>query len=421
LKNYSILRKLLVWSLFIVLSNKAIAQVDLNLHNALVRAIKYNPVILSEKQNIAAAGADIVTAGIRPNPVLNNQSLQLVSSNHFSQGTRWYQPVNQQIWWQFTKQIQLPGVRSSKIRYTKSIQNLTEGQFGETERQILAQVAFKWLDVWLAQKEMEIIKTAKNNIDSLLYINTLRQNKEVITKSDLLRTKVLAEQYAIQIKTMSQNYSNELKNLRYLTGSNDSINIDTSNMDFPPIKGSLDSLYKVALANRTDLRAALLYEESNRENIILQKKLGLPQPEIGAIYNPQNLIQYVGFYGTIPLPFFDRNQGNVKKASILLDQSRIQTDGIKMLIKNEIQIAYHTYQTQEKNLIQFDEILDQSALILKSVRYSYLRGGTTLIDLLEAQRSWIDIREQYYNALYTYRKAYIQLLIDTGSIQQLAR
>lgn len=397
------------------------SQKNLSLHDALVTAGKKNPILLSEKLNVASAGADVVTAGIRPNPLLNNQSLQLVSGNHIAQGTRWYQPVNQQIWWQMTKSMQLPGVRSAKIQYAKSVEKVTQGQYEETERQILAQVAFKWLDVWLAEREMEIIRTAKDNIDSLLYINTLRQNKEVITKSDLLRTKVLAEQYAIQIKTMGQNYSNEIKNLMYLTGSTDSVQIDTNDMDFPPLKGSLDSLFKVALTNRTDLKASLLNEESNKINISLQKKLGLPQPEVGAIYNPQNLIQYVGFYGTIPLPFFDRNQGNMKKAAILTDQSRIQTEGIKTLIKNEIQIAYHTYLTQEKNLNEYNEILLQSAAILKSVRYAYLKGGTTLIDLLEAQRSWIDIREQYYNALYTYRKAYIQLLIDTGSIQNLAK
>jgi cobalt-zinc-cadmium efflux system outer membrane protein len=55
------------------------------------------------------------------------------------------------------------------------------------------------------------------------------------------------------------------------------------------------------------------------------------------------------------------------------------------------------------------------------VRYSYLKGSTTIIDLLEAQRSWLDTRQQYYDTEMQYRKATIELLFVTGLINQLAQ
>ena len=66
-------------------------------------------------------------------------------------------------------------------------------------------------------------------------------------------------------------------------------------------------------------------------------------------------------------------------------------------------------------------MLAQSEQIRESVKYSYLKAGTTIIDFLEAQRSWLDTKQQYTDAVFQYRKAYIQLLYSTGTINQLAQ
>ena len=59
--------------------------------------------------------------------------------------------------------------------------------------------------------------------------------------------------------------------------------------------------------------------------------------------------------------------------------------------------------------------------VLGNVRYNYLRGGTNIIDLLEAQRSWLDSQQQYNNMMSDYRKSYVQLLYSLGLINQIAQ
>jgi len=91
------------------------------------------------------------------------------------------------------------------------------------------------------------------------------------------------------------------------------------------------------------------------------------------------------------------------------------------LIQTELSTAYNTYQTQKQNIEQFKDLLSKSESILSSVKYSYLHGGTTIVDYLEAQRSWLDTQQQYYDTLQQYRQSYIKLLYASGLINQMAQ
>jgi cobalt-zinc-cadmium efflux system outer membrane protein len=81
--------------------------------------------------------------------------------------------------------------------------------------------------------------------------------------------------------------------------------------------------------------------------------------------------------------------------------------------------AYQTYQTEKENLRKYSLMLTQADLVLDNVRYAYLKGGTTIIDFLDAQRSWFDTQQLYLNARLSYFQSYIQVLYVTGIINQL--
>ena len=298
---------------------------------------------------------------------------------------------------------------------------MTQKNYNEIERNLFQDVGLKWVDVWAAQKQLEIVKKASGNLDSLVIINKVRLKNQVITETDLNRTTLLANQYVLEIKKAEQNLKNELLSLKYLLGTKEEINID-SNDDFVfVLPSNLDDFLQEALDKRTDVLASKSILDVANTNINLQKSLAYPQPELGLIYNPQNMIPYVGLYGTIELPFFSRNQGEIKKSSYLKQQAEQNLEATQVLIRTEITNAYNAYQTQKSNLENFGGLLTRSENILKSVKYSYLRGGTTIIDFLEAQRSWLDIQQQYYDSMQEYRRSYITLLYASGLINQIAQ
>jgi len=397
------------------------AQTNYTLQKALQTARKNNPILKTAQFNISIAQTDIITSKLRPNPVLNNQSLQLLQPSSFPANTNWYNGQNRQVWWQLTKPFQIAGQRKYKIEVANKNVLFTEKQFTETERNLFLEVASKWLEVWTAQKQLDIIQTAKSNIDSLVTINQLRLKNQVITETDLLRTQLLASQYSLQFKTATQELKNRQKELKFLLGVQDSVSIDTTGNSLFTIPTDIDSLLNQSLQYRSDIQTTKSLIDFSNSNIKLQKSLAYPQPELGFIWNPQNTIPYFGIFATIDLPFFSRNQGEIKKSLLLKEQAEQQLTTIKSQLQTEVTTAYASFQLQQQNTQKFTAILSQSQTILDNVKYSYLKGGTTIIDFLEAQRSWLETQQQYYNALQQYRQSYVQLLYTTGLINQLAQ
>ena len=395
-------------------------QTTYNLQKALQTAKANNPALKAQYFNVSIAESDIVTAKLRPNPVLNNQSLQLVKPSYYPPNTQWRDGRNRQVWWQLTKQFQLPAQRRNKIEFAETNVMLNQKAYNETERGFFGEVAAKWVDVWATKKQLDILQLAKNNTDSLMSINTLRFKNQVITQTDLSRTQLLANQYALQIKSATQKYENELLNLKYLMGVQDEIAIDSTDNFSVTFPATVDSLLQQALTNRSDILALKSTIDVANSNIKLQKSLAWPNPELGAIYNPQNTIPYVGFYGTIQIPLFSRNQGEIKKSNLVKQQTEQNLISAQKQIQMEITTAFNAYQTQRINLRNFKSLIEQSESILNNIKFSYLRGGTTIIDYLEAQRSWLDTQQQYYETLQLFRQSYIQLLVASGLINQMA-
>ncbi|MNU50417.1 Outer membrane efflux protein [compost metagenome] len=392
-----------------------------NLQKALQTARNNSPLLKPQQYNVAIAEADVVTASLRPNLILNNQTLNLVQPSHFPANTNWYSGQNRQVWWQLTKPFQLPAQRKYKIKVAEQNVLLEQKVIKEAERNLFQDVAIQWLDVWTTRKQLDLLMVAKSNTDSLVVVNQLRYKNQVITETELIRTSLLADQYALQLKSAEQTYQNALVNLQFLLGSNEAISIDTSDRFLYELPASLDSLLKQALNSRSDLQTLKSVVNVADANIQLQKAFAWPQPELGVIYNPQNTIPYIGIYGTIELPVFSRNQGEIKKALVLKQQAEQQLQTTQTQLQTELTTAYQIYQTQQANLTKFDQLLAQSEKILMSVKYSYLRGGTTIVDFLEAQRSWLETQQQYYETLQGYKQSYIRLLYVSGYINQLAQ
>ncbi|MFC0182359.1 TolC family protein [Pseudarcicella hirudinis] len=127
----------------------------------------------------------------------------------------------------------------------------------------------------------------------------------------------------------------------------------------------------------------------------------------------------MGFFGTISLPFFDRNQGNIQRSQIEKSQNEQNLEVVQLQVKTELSAAFQTYLLKKENLSQYDNILQQSEKVLSNVRFAYIKGGTTIIDYLDAQRSWFDTRQLYYETLLDFHRSYVQLLYVSGNINQL--
>jgi outer membrane protein, heavy metal efflux system len=406
---------------FLLTSFQADGQKTYTLKAALEKAASDNPMLRVSSLTVDAAEADITSAAIRPNPIFNFQALHISNANSFAEGTRWNNGLNTQYWYQVTKPLQVAGQRSNKIELSQKILTQTKLDFRETSRQLYAQVANQWLNIWAAQINLDILLRGKNYIDSLVTINGYRLRDKVITSTDLSRTELLQQQYLRDIISARQQVNTETQYLKFMLGEPDSLAIDMSDNTFSTISTAGDSLVLLGLTQRPDVLSAKTAIDISKANIRLQKSNAYPIPEVGGMVNPQNRVPYLGLYGTIEIPIFNRNQGQREKAIILKYQSESNLWAIERQAETEVMIAYRSYTTQRQNLASYERNLAKAQEILTSVRYSYLKGATSIIDLLEAQRSWLDTQQRYYQTTEDLRRSYIQLLFTTGLINQLAQ
>jgi cobalt-zinc-cadmium efflux system outer membrane protein len=395
----------------------------ISLKQALLLAVEQNPDLKIVACNVTMHEADTITAALRPNPIFNTQDLFLLNSNYFPAGTSMLGPKNRQTWFQLTKPFVLPAQRKNKI--VLAHQNLVQEQknYKESERNVLINVANQWINVWYAQKQLDILKEAKENLDSLVLINNLRYKNQVISHSDLMRVELLANQFSVKIKTATQSVQNAMTELRYSLGGNQNLEIDTTdNLIFTKYNSTnYDSLLRFALMYRSDIQVAKSTIDVANANIKFQKTQALPTPELGFILNPQNTLPYAGFYGTLVFPIFSRNQGEIKKSSIIKYQSEIALQANEKLIQTELLNAYQMFKQQKENLEKYRDYIQLSDKILANVRYNYLAGGTNIVDYLEAQRSWIDTQQQFFEIEYNFRGSLLQMLFTAGIIQQIAQ
>ncbi len=404
------------------------AQKLYTISEAVAEARNNNPVLRTEKYTINITASNVTTAGIRPNLVFNNQNLQLLNVHNLplvdygksGPNSNLLSGQSRQLWFQLTKPMQLGNIRAKKISFAKQEVVSATTVYSDLNRNVSYEVASKWMDAWLLKTNLLVFKDAKENVDSLVLINENRLKNQVITPIELIRTQLLSDQYSLQLKSISNQYANEIRNLKYLTGINDSIDInDKINLVTYSYFENKDTLISIAIERRSDLAYAKSNIELSKRNISVQRAAGLPYFEAGVIYNPQNTISYVGSYATLAIPVFNRNQGEREKSKFILKQSESYLLARELQIKMEVLNAYNSFITHKNNLQEFQFIVKQSSRVLNTVRYSYLKGNTTLIDFLDAQRTYLETQRLYNEAVFNFRKSYIQVLYTTGLIADI--
>jgi len=243
----------------------AAGQVTYTLSTAVNSARANSPQLKAMYLNVAASKVDVTTASLRPNPKLNNQTLLLADRSRFEQGTRIISGENRQVWWQLTKTVQWPGQRKLKIAAANSDAGVARAVYEEQIRNVSFEVGKSWIGCWMLKNKIALLSETSRSLDSFTTATNSHRTEQAIPQSELLRTRLLAEQYSVQQSVAVQEYNNELQDLKLLIGASDTLTIgpDSDWMDKVEI-GSLDSLLKQSGQQRTDVLLA-------KENIASRK------------------------------------------------------------------------------------------------------------------------------------------------------
>jgi cobalt-zinc-cadmium efflux system outer membrane protein len=162
------------------------------------------------------------------------------------------------------------------------------------------------------------------------------------------------------------------------------------------------------LNNETNFRKAQLQ---------LEESLAIPDLMVSLGLRYLNELKTNSFVAgiSIPLPIFNRNQGNIQAAEVRLEQMAAIKNTQRLNVIAQLNTIYNNLMSAYNNSQQLkNSIIPEAAEAYEIIRQGYLQGRFAFIDLLDAQRTLIEAQTQYLLELSDYYNSLIEIEKITG-------
>ncbi len=354
--------------------------------------LQKNLDLLAEKYNIDIAKAQVIQAKLYTNPnfsftgnIYNPQDKKYFD---VSNKTGEYIVAVQQL-------IRVAGKRNKEIKIAETGTRLSENRFFDLLRTLRFSLRSNFFSAYYLQNSVNAYQAQIASLEKMNASYELLQPKGVVTLKDAIRIKSLL--YSLKAdQTSLQNQLNDIQaELRILLQDNKTYFIPMADSkaalsdSFKQVK--LADLIDTAYQNRFDLKLMennLLY---NQQNYSLQKAMAKPDVTLGAQFDKRgSFVDNASFFtAAIDLPFFYRNQGNIKAAKISIDQSKVQLNQQKLTVENEVQSAYIKALNTDKMLQSIDpSFAGDFESLLTAITQNFEKKNLSLIEFTDFNESY---------------------------------
>lgn len=397
-------------------SDSSFFHLDLTYKDYLKQVVDGNLDFAAQKFNVDIAKAQIDAAKIFQDPSLAvgwTGSKENVAKNGYSVST------------QLTQTIELGGKRKARINFAKSESLLSEASLKDYLRNLQADATLDYLTALKQNKLYEVMLNSYQLMKKLADADSIRFSLGSIKSIDATQSKIEAEVILNNLAQAATDRRNAFLKLAVQTSNyhNDSVFFPTSKFEKLERLYILSDLQNQALNNRADLLAAKLNIVSNESQLTLVKKerildidfnVGLNNAyAVGSVYSPSESTISTGF--SIPLKLSNFNKSNIRIAKYQVNQSELTYKQVQIKVQNEVSQNFNQYRTLCKQVDNYNRgMLDQGKQVLTGKIYSYSRGETSLLEVLNAQRTYNDLQTSYYETLYNCNAALVELQRSMG-------
>ena len=400
--------------------------VRITLDEAIHLALQHNHNLLAARTTIQQSQAEEITANLRPNPNLfaDWEYLPLGSPSH--QNPSIYppgEPLSQYLHDNTEADMGLGYLiergkkRQHRLQAAKDITAQTISLVSDNERGLTFNVATLFVNVQLAESTLELAEEDLKSFQQTVDLSELRYKAGAISEDDYLKIKLQLLQFETDVQQAELARVQTLSDLRQLLGY-ESVSPDydvTGPFDYQPLKGNLEDLQLKALQNRPDLRAAQQGVTAAHSQYELQRAIGKVDVTVQGNYSHVNGINAATFYGSVPLPIFNRNQGEIARTRFAITQAQEQEKATNGQALTDVRDAYEGLRTNDKVVTLYRSgYLEVAQKDLDISQYAYQRGAVSLLDFLDAERSYRATQLAYRQALASYLLALEQLREAVG-------
>ncbi|HEY2596564.1 MAG TPA: TolC family protein, partial [Chloroflexota bacterium] len=229
-----------------------------------------------------------------------------------------------------------------------------------------------------------------------------------LSEGDLLKIKLQLLQFQMDVSVAKLARVQALASLRQLIGYElvaESYTVDGA-LVYQPVGLAKPDLQALAISLRPDLSAARLGVTAAQSQLSLAQANG--KRDVTAQFSVSHVAASTtgAFFANIEIPLFDRNQGEIARTRFAITQSQELRSEQTSIVFTDVANAYEGLRTSDEVVRLYQSgYLKQAEDSRDISQYAYQRGGTTLLDFLDAERSYRATALAYLQSLASYMVA----------------
>jgi len=387
----------------------------LSLDEAVNLAARENPTLRAKEFERQAVSANEITAGLRPNPTLGLGAEQFTPGGPKAGGD----PLAlAQYTVSVGQPIELGGKRDRRLGSARAATRVTGYELDDLRRQVLYQVKKSFTDGQTARDSLALAEQNLASLDEVERIQRVRAQKGDISELELLRIEVQRFAFERDAADARQALRAAKIALRSVMGGDrlaEEFEI-VGELIIGEFSATPIDLYRRALANRPDLRAAEAARTKAAADIRLARANAWTDITPGIEYQRIGPDNTIGFVLSLPLRIFDRNQGEIARTQADAKRAAAAREAVAVQALADVDTALTALGSERDKLTLLrDTYLVKAQQARDLTDYAYRRGGVSLLDFLDAQRAYRETALEYVRALGNYWTSFYQLEAAVGS------
>ncbi|MGH9587596.1 MAG: TolC family protein, partial [Acidobacteriaceae bacterium] len=295
---------------------------------------------------------------------------------------------------------------------------VTRAQVEDAERTLTFNVAQQFIAVLLAESTLQFAQQDLKGFQQTVNLSETQYKSGYISEGDYLKIKLQLLQFQTDVSSARLAKVQALISLRQTLGY-DAVPADydvVGTLAYVPVKEQLDDLDAEALKDRPDLRASQLGITAARSQILLAKANGKQDVTGGLTYTHTSSENSTGISVSIPWALFDRNQGQIALTKFTLTQAQQTEMAASDQVLSDVSDAYNQLRSNDEVVWLYSSGYLKEAKDSRDISaYAYKRGAASLLDFLDAERSYRSVQLQYRQALSSYMTSVEQLKEAVGT------
>ncbi len=378
---------------------------NITLHQALSLALTSNPELASFSWKIRAEEAGVLQASLLPNP-----KFRLVVEDFGGEGERSDFDTTQTSF-MFAQKILVAGKLTKRTRLASLNRDLAGWDYETKRLDVFTEVSKTFVEVLAAQKRLELKEKLVNLSKETLNTVSERVKAGKVSPVEETRAKVALSSSQIELRQAKRILQADMKRLAAIWGGR---------VTFDAVSGQLDVVKPIPserqlsnlIEHNPDIARWALEMEQRRASVELEKANRFPDlTVIPAIRHYSDTDDNAFVFGLmVPIPIFNRNQGNLLKARAGVIKAREDKRAAKMRVRKAMASGYQALSTAfiEATTLKND-VVPGARSAFEAVKEGYRYGKFDYLDMLDAQRTLFEVSGRYIETMADYRKAVADL------------